>query len=139
MEIEKGEIYDVSTMEFTDNLGTSCRMWILGNLEYLRFDLDTDFAQFSQEDIKTLLPYLQSFAETGRLEPQEPPCKGDSLAEAFKPENLIKVSVEQNVKIYEQEKRIKALEQLVERWRTVVDVVYVNEDLQEKTDQLLGE
>jgi hypothetical protein len=42
------------------------------NRKELQFELDTDFAKFTQEQVRDLLPYLQSFAETGTLEPQTP-------------------------------------------------------------------
>lgn len=151
----------VSLIKFVDKNNISCEMWVeLGALRFeigrdIEFDSE-DLGHFSQEDIKALLPYLQSFAETGQLEPSaDTPLQGGSLAEAFKPE--------QNVKLYEQSQlidrltkekayclsqldkqvdKIAELEEVVEKWRNIVERGGNGEDLnelQEKTIQLLGE
>jgi hypothetical protein len=89
MEIKKEKTFGRPSIKFTDSMGDTCYIWIMDNLGELRFDLDTDFAQFSQEDIKSLLPYLQSFVETGELEPQQSPSvtsameHGDSLLQKY--------------------------------------------------------
>lgn len=68
MDIENIETHGQAGIEFTDRTGTPCILWILENIKDLRFDLDTDFSQFSQEDIKALLPYLEAYVNSGTLE-----------------------------------------------------------------------
>jgi len=122
MEIKKKETpLEYLVLEFADTLDTLCRLWVLKSTHHLRFDLDFAFAQFSQEDIKTLLPYLQAFAETGQLEPpsvtsakehgsallqryseaQEPTLQGGSLLEESikKTASLIRQASEQEKRI----------------------------------------
>lgn len=93
-----------------------------------------EYASFTQDDIKALLPYLHAFAEHGTLSPLQ---GGD---DEYKTVPL----QEEN----EKDKRIKQLEDLVERWRDMASETYGdNEDLLpddflymcKKTNQLLGE
>lgn len=74
MDIENTVVHGQAGIEFTDRTGTPCSLWVLFNTKDLRFDLDTDFSQFSQEDIKALLPYLQAYANNGTLELQSKPA-----------------------------------------------------------------
>jgi hypothetical protein len=164
MEIEKQSDAETPTIKFKDDIGSSCCIWLAEKFKGLYFGLENDYGLFTQEDIKDLLPYLQSFAETGQLEPAtESTLQGGSLAEAFKPENLIKISADQNVKLYEQERKIEELEkgrayylrqcdqyvdqvaeleEVIEKWRNAVErgmeASSLNE-LQVKTKQILGE
>lgn len=146
MEITKSEMYD-KNIRFKDAINTPCRVGVYpdGTLRLTMHGPISSNVFFTQEDIKSLLPYLQAFAETGRLELplQALPLQGGELTDAFEPENLIKVSAEQNIKIYEQEKRIKTLERLVKEWSecaTTDDYPFsCFDELQEQTNQLLGE
>jgi hypothetical protein len=126
MKISKWQDFnDNLDIRFRDNSGMPCRIASEQDnlLRFSVYGLAPNYIFFSQEDIKALLPYLQSFAETGRLElpPQDTPLQGGTLADAFKPENLIRASAEQNCKIYEQEKRIKELERLLKRWKDAAE------------------
>jgi hypothetical protein len=72
MEIEKWTSTSGPFIKFKAYAGTPCKLSVA--YEHLKITLHSDrfmpdYAQFSQEDIKTLLPYLQSFAETCTLEP----------------------------------------------------------------------
>lgn len=109
-----------SSIEFTDRCNFSCE--IDASNDNLNFSISWECdgsADFSQDQIKSLLPYLQAFAESGTLEPQETTLQGED----------------------EQGKRIKELEQLVREWRSTVfasSSLALN-NLQKKTSQLLGE
>lgn len=84
MEIEKGKTSSGEQLiEFADQTGSDIGLWVEEHskqgksVKLLYLDVETDYFKFSQEDIKTLLPYLQSFASSGTLEPtQEPTLQG---------------------------------------------------------------
>lgn len=141
MEIEKGKLPNgIRCLTFKDQFDEKCEV-IISSDNFLRFAFEY-VAYFSQEDIKTLLPYLQSFAETGTIEPQEPTLQGDDidqLYEKVKRENAILAATNEYV---------KELKQLVREWRHFFDAVEEligdthsesGEKLTERTTQLLGE
>lgn len=54
---------------FEDQFEESCRLSVKkAPTPFLKFSLSYNRVQFSQEDIRSLLPYLQIFAETGTFE-----------------------------------------------------------------------
>lgn len=109
VEIQKSEAYD-KHIRFKDVLSTPCRVGVDqdGLLRLAIYGPISSNVFFSQEDIKSLLPYLQAFASNGQLLLQ-----GD-LAEAFEPENMVKVSAEQ--------------ERLIKTWRSFADdLIYMLE------------
>lgn len=218
MEIKKCKtLYGYPSIAFTSSRGDFLLLWTRENGKDIEIgthdgigDNYDDIARFSQEDIKSLLPYLQAFAETGTLEPlqdttlqgrllahtiidvqaknirdlkqlvrgwksfagdliymmddsmdeespdyqdlanrtsnllgeeYDPPCSA-GLAEAFQPENLIRVSADQNCKIYEQERRIKALESLLRYWKSSWQSPFGSKSFDQlihETEELLGE
>lgn len=169
MEIEKSvSPLGYATLEFMDVFDTLCRLWVLKNAKQLRLDLNADVAQFTQGQIKTLLPYIQSFAETGTLELQggsvdekklelDKAIKGrdyymrqcdKQVDEIANLEDQLETMQEAGVamanNIVDQGKRIEALQELVREWRAfgwTDDVSGSLEwlDLDTKSAQLLGE
>lgn len=163
MEIEKGKTpNNCPCIKFKDYYDVDCK--IVAQDPLLRFTiksgdtvLASEFAIFDQEQIKQLLPYLQSFAETGTLEPQESPLQGGDIAEAIdaikdeltidqskRIEALVQTSARLNYKNYHAEKHIKAIEELLRKWRGFGLVNDISEstlwaDLDKHTAQLLGE
>ena len=85
MEIEKWQSANFGEfIKFKEDLGTPCNLSVED--ERLKFIIHEDkflpeYATFTQEDIKLLLPYLQAFVETGRLElpPQRIPLQGAQI------------------------------------------------------------
>jgi len=68
MKIKKYDLFGYPTIEFEDSIGSSCTLWIAKSTKCLRIDLSqNDFPEFSQDQIKALLPYLQAFVETSEL------------------------------------------------------------------------
>jgi len=150
MEIKEGKTgLGEQMIEFTDQSASDLRMWVEEHsrqgkgTKILYFDTDTDYFKFSQEDIKALLPYLQSFAETGQLEPQSP-LQGESaineakleLEKAKKEASYYKRQCDQYVD------QIANLEELIEDWRNIVERNLGGNKLnevQKRTIQLLGE
>jgi len=85
MKIEKSKTgLGEQMIEFKDQSASDLRMWVEEHskqgkgTKILYFDTDADYFKFSQGDIKALLPYLQAYAETGQLEPQQSPLQGES-------------------------------------------------------------
>ncbi|HEX9502854.1 MAG TPA: hypothetical protein VF974_00845 [Patescibacteria group bacterium] len=79
MEIEQSKTTSGNQMiEFVDQSASDLSMWVEErskqgkSTKLLFFDTDNDYFKFTQKDIKALLPYLQSFTETGLLEPLSP-------------------------------------------------------------------
>jgi hypothetical protein len=75
MDIEKLETPgETPLLRFSDQTKSDLQMWAEEHqkqgksIKVLYLDTDDDYFKFSQEDIKQLLPYLQSFAESGTLE-----------------------------------------------------------------------
>ncbi len=143
MEIEKHEAPgETPLLKFSDQTRSDLRLWVedhsvLGKgIKLLYLDTDSDYFKLLQEDMKSLLPYLQAFAETGTLEPAtESPLQG----EEERINAIAKASAKRVLDIIEaQNKRIEALQNLVREWLTTVGE---NEfqGLQEQTAQLLGE
>lgn len=94
----------------------NCALALNTQSTWLRFYIGStldDHILLSQEDIKALLPYLQSFVDSGTLEPQESPLQGESKEQAL--EQLIvlkdKISLEEQLSIVsEASKSIETLE-----------------------------
>lgn len=155
MKIEK----DGSRIEFVDNCNYSCAIDV--SVRNLRFSFSWECdgsAYFSQEQVKQLLPYLQSFAETGTLEPAtESTLQGGSLLdESIKKtaslvrenkrleaelETMQEAGVAMAASIVDQGKRIEAFQELVRGWQNTHGCAcpHCYPDLHKKTAQLLGE
>ena len=129
-------------------------------------DFHAPYTHFEQEQVKAVLPFLQAFAETGTFgTPAEEEIEEDedeeqtimqelaAMQEAViamaanivdqgqRIEALVKTTATLNYQCYEQEKRVKALEALVQEWATIGTSDFytkVYEELQEKTAKLLG-
>lgn len=78
MEITKGTLPNgASCIEFDDQFDDPCKLSVSkARSPFLKFNF-SHCAQFSQEDVKAILPYLQSFADHGTLEPKEGQAYGD--------------------------------------------------------------
>lgn len=113
MEIEKGILPNGRPLiRFKDQFDEPCRISVSGaSTSFLKFHIvGVGSAQLSQEDIQALLPYLQSFAETGQLEPtQEPTLQGEET-------QLIYAAV-----IEDPSKRIQALLELFQKQDNRID------------------
>src|SRR5579872_1237569 len=103
MEIEKSNLIGGNPgIKFhdADNHGCEAHVQSKNKVPILQFNFQVrpgvvDWLEFSQEDIKTLLPYLQAFAETGQLEPTQ----GKSLSVDF-----VKSVIKMHIDHYENEK-----------------------------------
>jgi len=165
MEIIK-EDGKIIRIEFVDHSGSEIQMWVEESVKQgsstklLWVDTDNDYFRFSREDIKTLLPYLQAFAQTGQLEPlsvtaarehgdsllqkysqsQEPTLQGenlfgdiDQLHQKLKRENAILAATN---------KYVKDLKQLVREWKKYGQSPFGSkhpDELVHMSEQLLGE
>lgn len=105
----------------------------------IREDGDTSmhapFTYFTRDEVKAILPYLQVYAETGSLELQESPLKGEEI-------NSIDVQIAYAAVIEDPKKRIEALEQLLREWKKYGQPSFDSKSPDEQahlTEQLLGE
>jgi len=150
MEIEEGKTFGKLSLEFTDANGIKCDLWIDENSENLYCNIGDDLAIFTQEDIKALLPYLQSFAETGQLEPQSPLQGGD--AAEMRQKTLVSLQeqldkAKKEASYYRRQcdqyvDQVANLEDLIEDWRNIVERNLGGNKLnevQKRTIQILGE
>lgn len=71
MNIENGNLF----IKFNDHNGTQCALSIEYHVLEFQVNLDSEISPISaaltQEDVKALLPCLQAYAETGRLEAKQ--------------------------------------------------------------------
>jgi hypothetical protein len=122
MNIETGKTSEQDYIVFKNTYNEKITLVAQG--EQLRCALREDgdrsviapYTRFTREEVRAALPYLQAYANNGTFELQE---VGADIAD--------------------QGKRIADLEELIKRWRTVSEVIHIDEDLQEKTAELLGE
>ena len=131
-----------TTLKFDDFTGTFCRLWVLKNTPNIRFDVNFAFAEFTQEDIKDLLPYLQLFTETGTIEPLQRDMSVTQIAAEIRQEQHIIKELENKLEKEKKEKayylrqldkqidQIADLEELIEKWRTISEVIHVDNELQ---------
>lgn len=71
MDIVKGKTKDGRPfIQFLGSYTELCTLFLDG--QYLEFRTGAGYSIFSQDQIKGLVPYLQSFAESGTLESQSP-------------------------------------------------------------------
>jgi hypothetical protein len=144
MEIKEVKTDSLDRMiEFTDQSASDLRLWVEEHskqgkgTKVLFIDTDSDYFKFLQEDIKSLLPYLQAFAETGTLEPATT-LQGDTqIAHA----SLIsdpKIRVEKLLEMFQvQEGRIDILEKEKRACFSQIDnLIDENADLEEKLETM---
>lgn len=151
---------ETNLIKFRDSENSPCELWV--ELGALCFEYRNEKAgQFSRDQIKILLPCLQSYVSNGTLElATESTLQGekeriDAIANASAKRVLDILEAQNNEistlqgadvamaqNIVDQGKRIEALQNLVKGWRGLTEDVlpdFTLTELQEQTAQLLGE